>query len=77
MSENGSLLGRIVKWTIIAVLAVIAFRIAVRLAAFVIGLAGMALGLAMFVLFTVGPLVLLGWLTVKAWRAFAKERPAV
>lgn len=77
MTENGSLLGRIVKWTIIGVLAVIAFRIAMRLAAFVIGLAGMAFGLAMFVLFTVGPLVLLGWLAMKAWRAFAKEEPAI
>lgn len=77
MGENRSLLGSIVKWTIIGVLAVIAFRIAMRVLGFVIGLAGMALGIAMFVLFTVGPLVLMGWLSMKAWRAFTNHEHAI
>ena len=77
MSENGSLLGKIVTWTVIGILAVIAFKIALRLIGFLMGLAGMVLGMVMFLVFTVGPIVLLGWLAMKAWKAFARQEPAI
>ncbi|HUG38838.1 MAG TPA: hypothetical protein VMM12_00040 [Longimicrobiales bacterium] len=77
MGETKSLLGRIVTWTIIGVLAVLAFRIALRLLAFVMGLAGMVLGMVAFAVFTLGPLVLLGWLAVKAWNALARREEAI
>ncbi|MBW3553637.1 MAG: hypothetical protein KY466_09005 [Gemmatimonadetes bacterium] len=76
MSENRSLFGRILTWTVVGILAVIALKIAVRLIAFAVGLAGMVLGVAMFLLFTLGPIVLLGWLAMKAWKAFTREEPA-
>ena len=77
MGENRSLLGRIVTWTIVGVLAVIAFKIAIRLIGFMVGLAGMVLGLIMFLVFTVGPLILVGWLAIKAWNAFTRQEPAI
>lgn len=77
MGENRSLLGRIVTWTIIGLLALVAIKIALRLLGFLMGLAGIVVGAVMFLLFTVGPIVLLGWLVVKAWQAFAKEEPAI
>lgn len=77
MSETKSLLRRFVTWTIIGVLAVIAIRLALRLIGFLMGLVGMALGLVMFLLFTVGPVLLLGWLAVKAWNAFTRKEAAV
>lgn len=76
MGENRSLLGRILTWTVIAIVGVFAIKLAVRLLGFVFGLFGIALGLVTFLLFTVGPLVLLGWLMMKAWAAFTKEPAA-
>ncbi len=64
MTEDRSLLSRIVTWTIIGVLAIVALKI-------VFGL----LGFAAFLVFTVGPIILIGWLAVKAWQAFSQ--PAV
>lgn len=68
MGENKSLLSRVVTWTILGVLALIAIKLVFRLL-------GVVLGLAAFVLFTVAPLVLIGWLALKAWNAFTR-RPA-
>ena len=54
--------------------SLIALKIAARLIGFLMGVVGLALGLAMFLLFTVGPLVLLGWLA--SWvavRRFVKR----
>lgn len=73
MNENKSLLSRIVTWTIIGILAVLAFKLATWLLGFLLGMAGMVVGIALFLLFTVGPILLLGWLAVKAWNAFTKE----
>jgi hypothetical protein len=73
MEESKSLLSRVVKWIVIGVLAVLAIKIIGRLLAFLLGLMGMAVGIVGFLLFTVGPIVLLGWLAMKAWKAFAKE----
>lgn len=76
MTENTSLLSRIVTWTVIGILAILAFKVARWLLGFLFGMVGMVLGLALFLLFTVGPILLVGWLVVKAWDAFTKE-PAI
>jgi hypothetical protein len=67
MGENTSLAGRIMTWAILAIIAVLALKL-------LLGLFGMVLGLAGFLLFTVAPVALLVWLGVKAWQAFS--RPA-
>lgn len=77
MGYNGSLPGRIVTWLMVGVLAIVALKIAVRLIAFLMGLLGVVFGIAMFLLFTVGPVLLIGWLAVKAWQAFVREEPAI
>lgn len=69
MAEKKSLLSRIVTWTILGVLAILALKLALRLLGVVLGLVG-------FVLFTVGPILLIGWVAVKAWKAFAREPAA-
>ena len=66
MAENKSLFKQIVTWTVVGIIAVLALK-------FVLGLLGMAFGMVTFLLFTVGPILLVGWLAVKAWNAFTKE----
>ncbi len=66
MAENKSLFKQVLIWTVVGILALLAIK-------FVLGLLGMAFGLVTFLLFTVGPILLVGWLAVKAWNAFAKE----
>jgi hypothetical protein len=56
--NNGSLLGRLITYLVVAVVAIVAIKLA--LWAF-----GAALGLGFFLLFTVGPLLLVGWVVVK------------
>ncbi len=75
MSENKSLLNKILTWTIIGIVAVIALRLALRLLAFIMGLVGFVFGSILFLLFTVGPILLLGWIAVKAWKAFTRPTP--
>lgn len=76
MTEEKSLLSRIVTWTVIGIVAVLAIRLAVRLLGFLMGVVGMVFGLAAFLLFTVGPLLVLGWLALKAYRAFTRDPAA-
>lgn len=66
MAENKSLFKQIVTWTLVGIVAVLALKA-------ILGLLGMAFGLVGFLLFTVGPILLLGWLGVKAWNAFTKK----
>jgi hypothetical protein len=66
VGDNNSLLATLVKWAIIIVIAVVALKL-------VLGLLGIVMGLAAFLLFTVAPVVLIGWLIMKAWQAFTKE----
>jgi hypothetical protein len=66
VGENSSLLATLVKLAIIIVIAVVALKL-------VLGLLGIVMGLAAFLLFTVAPVVLIGWLIMKAWQAFTKE----
>jgi hypothetical protein len=67
MGGSTSLLGRIITWTVVGVIAILAIKV-------VLGILGLVLGLATFLFFVVAPLVLLGWLAAKAWQAFT--RPA-
>lgn len=64
--QDTSLLKQVLTWAVVGIVAVFVLKLA-------LSLAGMAFGLITFLLFTVGPLVLVGWLAVKAWNAFTKE----
>jgi hypothetical protein len=66
VGDNNSLLATLVKWAVIIIIAVVALKL-------VLGLLGIVMGLAAFLLFTVAPVVLIGWLIMKAWQAFTKE----
>ena len=66
MAEQKSLFKQILTWTVVGIIALMALKI-------VLGLLGAAFGLVGFLLFTVGPILLVGWLAVKAWDAFAKK----
>jgi hypothetical protein len=76
MGENKSLLSRIVTWTILGLLAVLAFKILLRVLGVLVGMAGMIFGMVVFLLFTVGPILLLGWLGMKGWQAFTRGETA-
>jgi hypothetical protein len=65
VGDDYSLLASVVKWAIIIVVAVVAMKIA-------LGLLGIVLGLAAFLFFTVLPILIVGWLIVKAWQMFTK-----
>jgi hypothetical protein len=64
--QDKSLFKQILTWTVVGILAIFALKI-------VLNLLGFAFGLITFLLFTVGPILLVGWLAVKAWNAFTKE----
>ena len=64
--QDKTLFKQIVTWTVVGIIAVLALKL-------VLSLLGMAMGLIGFLLFTVGPILLVGWLAVKAWNAFTKE----
>lgn len=64
--QDKSLLKQALTWIVVGIVALMAIKL-------VLGLLGMAFGLVSFLLFTVGPIVLLGWLAMKAWKAFTKE----
>ncbi len=64
--QDKSLFKQILTWTVVGILAILALK-------FVFSLLGMAFGLVTFLLFTVGPILLLGWLAVKAWNAFTNK----
>lgn len=56
--------GRLATWVIIAVVALLAVK-----------LAFVALGVALFLLFRILPLLLVGWLILKLWR-WIQSKPA-
>lgn len=66
MTEKKSTWKQILTWTAVGIVAVLAIK-------FVLGLVGAAFGLVGFLLFTVGPILLVGWLALKAWEAFSKK----
>jgi positive regulator of sigma E activity len=72
MAEDSSWGGRLLTWFVIAVAAIVALKVAAWLAATLVGV-------FFFLLFTVVPLAVLGWLIVKLFRVFREDdeyRPA-
>jgi hypothetical protein len=55
---SGSLLGTLFNWVLILILAAVAIKIA-------LWILGVAIGLTAFVLFTVAPLLVIGWIVMK------------
>ncbi len=61
--HEGLTITKLLKWLAIGFLAVLALKIA-------FGLIGSLIGLALFAVFKLGPLVLVAWLGWKAWQYF-------
>lgn len=68
-SGGESLLGKVLKWTVIGLVAIVASKVILLLLSAVVG-AGM------FVLFTLGPIALVGWLILKLLRHLTRENQA-
>lgn len=67
MSTNdGSLLGKLITYFFVALLAIAALKLA-------FWMVGAAVGLGMYLIFTVGPILLVGWLVVKLVRALTRD----
>jgi hypothetical protein len=69
MGGNGNCridLGTIGTWLVIGVVAVFAFKIGLLLF-------GIVSRVALFALFTIGPILLVGWLVLKALRYFTRD----
>jgi hypothetical protein len=68
MSTYGekSLLGKLVTWFFIALLAIAALKLA-------FWVFGAALGVGAWLFFTVGPILLVGWLVVKLFRYLTRN----
>lgn len=73
MGDDRLTIGTVLTWIVIGILAIVAIRIALHLAGIVLGIFGVVLGIAAFLLFTLGPIILVGWLAMKAWKAFTRE----
>ena len=70
MSTNDgerSLLGTLVSWFFVALLAIAALKLA-------FWVFGAALGIGTWLIFTVGPILLVGWLIVKIVRHLSRPR---
>lgn len=65
--NNGSLLGRMVTWLLVALLTIAALKLA-------FWVLGAAVGIGFWILFTVGPLLLLGWVVMKLVRMGSGSR---
>lgn len=62
-----SLLSKMITWFFVALLAIAALKLA-------FWVFGAALGLGAWLLFTFGPVLLVGWLVVKLYRAMTRPR---
>ena len=69
-SGGESVLAKGMKWMVIGLVAIVALKVALLLL-------GAAVGASMFVLFTLGPIVLVGWLVMKLLRFFTRETRTV
>ncbi|CAN5743429.1 hypothetical protein BH23GEM3_BH23GEM3_10630 [soil metagenome] len=65
MAMNPSWIGRLLTWIVIAFLVIAAVKVS-------FAVVGVLTGVAFFFLFTVAPLVLVGWLAVKVVRYFLR-----
>jgi hypothetical protein len=71
MSANGnggSTVGRLITWFFVALLAIAALKLA-------FWVVGLALGIGALILFTVVPILLVGWLAMKVVRALRGDTP--
>lgn len=59
--DDRSLLGRLLTWFFVALLAIAALKLA-------FWVVGVALGIGTWILFTVGPILFVGWLVLKIVR---------
>ena len=64
-NESG-MVGKIATWFLIGVLAVVALKVG-------LAIAGVVIGIGFVALFTVGPILLIGWAIVKALRYLTRE----
>lgn len=63
---GGGWLGTAVRWLVIGVVAIMAFKL-------VLAILGAVLGMGAFLLFTIAPVVLVGWVLWKAVEAFSRR----
>jgi hypothetical protein len=73
MEDGSSWFARLMTWISIAVAAVVALHVAGWVAGMVLGVAGMAIGIVLFLLFKVVPILVIGWLIVKFFRIFRPD----
>lgn len=66
-SNDRSLLGKLLTWFFVALLAIAALKMS-------FWVVGAALGLGAWLIFTVGPLLLVGWLVLKLVRWLGEPR---
>ena len=59
--NNGTLLGRMVTWFFVALLAIAALKLA-------FWVLGAAVGIGFWLIFTLGPILFVGWLVMKLLR---------
>jgi hypothetical protein len=57
---------RVIKWVLLAILAIVAINVAVWAL-------GVAVGLTFFLLFRVAPVILVGWLIFKAYELLTAQ----
>lgn len=60
-SSEKSVLGKLITWIVVAIVAIAALKLA-------FWAIGMMVGIGSFLLFTLGPIVLVGWLVMKLVR---------
>lgn len=65
-TNGGSTVGTVLKWIIIGILAIVVIKVG-------LAIAGLAIGFGFFALFTVGPILLIGWLVLKVLRSFSNR----
>lgn len=70
MSTNGTggtLLGKLVTWLLVALVAIAALKLA-------FWVVGALVGLGTWILFTLGPILLVGWVVLKIVRALRRDK---
>jgi hypothetical protein len=66
--DNNSLLGTLLTWFLVAVLAIAVIKLS-------FWVLGVVIGVGTFLFFTVGPILLVGWLVIKMIRYFGRKDP--
>lgn len=66
--DDRSLLSRTLTWFFVALLAIAGLKMA-------FWVVGAAIGIGTWMLFTVGPVLLVGWLVLKVMRRLCEPRP--